>query len=56
MAKQESVNDWMELAKAYDKAEKETVQPYFFVSIEDTDTKERLYSYDLPRDMFWKYQ
>ncbi len=55
-SKQESVSDWMELAKAYSKAEKETVQPYFFVSIEDTDTKERLYSYDLPRDMFWKYQ
>ena len=55
-SKQESVSDWMELAKAYSKAEKETVQPYFFVSIEDTDTKERLYSYDLPREMFWKYQ
>lgn len=55
-SKQESVSDWMSLAKAYAKAEKESVQPYFFVSIEDMDTKERLYSYDLPRAMFWKYQ
>lgn len=41
-SKQESVSDWMSLAKAYAKAEKESVQPYFFVSIEDMDTKERL--------------
>ncbi len=55
-SKQESVSDWMKLAKAWDKAEKETVQPYFLVSIEDQTTKEKLYSYDLPRDMFWRYQ
>ena len=55
MSKQESVSDWMALAKAYDKAEKETVQPYVIVSIEDRTTNEVLYRYDLPRDMFWKY-
>ncbi len=43
------------MAKAYDKAEKETVQPYVIVSIEDRTTNEVLYRYDLPRDMFWKY-
>lgn len=55
-SKQESVNDWMELAKAYDKAENETVQPYVFVTLEDSVTKEKLFRYDLPRDMFWKYE
>ena len=43
------------MAKAYDKAEKETVQPYVIVGIEDRTTNEVLYKYDLPRDMFWKY-
>ncbi len=56
MSKQESVSDWMELAKAYDKAEKETVEPYVFVSIEDKTTNEKLHKYDLPREMFWKYE
>lgn len=56
MSKQESVGDWMELAKAFDKAEKETVQPYVVVLLEDQATKEKLYQYDLPREMFWKYQ
>lgn len=55
-SKQESVSDWMELAKAFDKAEKETIQPYVVVDIEDTTTKDLLYRYDLPRDMFWKYE
>lgn len=33
-AKQESVSDWMALAKAYDKAEKEQqVTPYVIVSL-----------------------
>lgn len=45
----------MELAKAYDKAEKETVEPYVVVLIEDRTTNELLYKYDVPRDMFWKY-
>ena len=53
-SKQESVGDWMELAKAYAKAEKEIgTEPWVIVSIEDSKTKEKLYSYDLPRDMFW---
>lgn len=56
MSKQESVSDWMELAKLHAKAEKETVQPYVFVSLEDTVTKEKLHSYDIPREMFWKYE
>lgn len=46
----------MELAKAYDKAEKETVEPYVFVTLEDSVTKEKLFRYDIPRDMFWKYE
>lgn len=54
-SKQESVSDWMVLAKAFDKAEKETVRPYVIVSIEDKTTSEVLYKYDLPRDMFWRY-
>jgi len=34
MSKQESVNDWMALAKAYDKAEREQgVTPYVIVSL-----------------------
>ena len=45
----------MELAKAYDRAEKETVEPYVIVLIEDRTTNELLYKYDVPRDMFWKY-
>lgn len=45
MSKQESVS----------KAEKETIQPYVIVSIEDRTTNEVLYRYDLPRDMFWRY-
>lgn len=56
MGKQESVSDWMELAKAYDKAERETVKPFVIVSLEDQSTKEKLYKYDLPREMFWRYQ
>lgn len=56
MSKQESVSDWMELAKAYDKAEKETIQPYVIVSIEDQTTKEKLHKYDIPREMFWRYE
>ncbi|MBR6931122.1 MAG: hypothetical protein IKH61_12990 [Bacteroidales bacterium] len=55
MSKQESVSDWMGLAKAFDKAEKETVQPYVFVSIEDSEAQEKLYHYDIPREMFWRY-
>ena len=55
MSKQESVSDWMELAKAFDKAEKETVEHYFIVRIEDRTTGELLYKYDVPRALFWKY-
>jgi len=45
----------MELAKAFDKAERETVQPYVIVSIEDSTTEEVLYQYDIPRYMLFKY-
>lgn len=55
-AKQESVSDWMALAKAYDKAEKEQqVTPYVIVSLRNKRTDEELYRYDIPREMFWRY-
>ena len=55
-AKQESVSDWMELAKAYDKAEREQeVTPYVIVSLRNKKTGVELYRYDIPREMFWKY-
>ena len=55
-ARQESVNDWMALAKAYDKAEKEQqVTPYVIVSLRNRRTDEELYRYDLPREMFWRW-
>lgn len=55
-SKQESVSDWMELARIYDKAEKEQkVVPYMVVVLRNKRTNEILYRYDLPRDMFWKY-
>lgn len=55
-AKQESVSDWMALAKAYDKAEKEQgVTPYIIVSLRNRRTDEELYRYDLPRELYWRY-
>ena len=55
-ARQESVSDWMALAKAYDKAEKEQeVTPYVVVSLRNRRTNEELYRYDLPREMFWRW-
>ena len=55
-AKQESISDWMALAKAYDKAEKEQgVIPYVVVSLRNKRTDEELYRYDLPREMFWRW-
>ena len=43
-ARQESVSDWMALAKAYDKAEKEQeVTPYVVVSLRNRRTNEELY-------------
>lgn len=48
-------SDWMEMAKYHAKAEKETVEPYVIVTIEDRTTKEQLYQYDVPRAMFWRY-
>ena len=55
-ARQESVSDWMALAKAYDKAEKEQeVTPYVVVSLRNGRTNEELYRYDLPREMFWRW-
>ncbi len=56
MSKQESVSDWMELAKAYDKAEREQdVQPYVKVNLCNKRTNEVLYRYDLPRESFWRW-
>lgn len=55
-SKQESVSDWMALAKAYDKAEREQgVEPYVIVSLQNKRTGEELYRYDLPRAMFWRW-
>ena len=55
-AKQESVSDWMALAKAYDKTEKEQgVTPYIVVSLRNRRTDEELYRYDLPRELYWRY-
>ena len=55
-ARQESVSDWMALAKDYDKAEKEQeVTPYVVVSLRNRRTNEELYRYDLPREMFWRW-
>ena len=55
-ARQESVSDWMALAKAYDKEEKEQeVTPYVVVSLRNRRTNEELYRYDLPREMFWRW-
>ena len=54
-SKQESVSDWMALAKAYDKAEREqNVNPYVIVTICNKRTGEELYRYDIPREMFWR--
>lgn len=54
--RQESVSDWMALAKAYDKAEKEQeVTPYVVVSLRNRRTNEELYWYDLQREMFWRW-
>lgn len=55
-SKQESVSDWMALAKAYDKAEREQgVEPYVIVSLRNKRTDAELYRYDLPRAMFWRW-
>ena len=54
MSKQESVSDWFYLAKAYDKAEKETVVPYVFISIEDRTTREVMKTFDVSRKAYEK--
>ena len=55
-SKQESVSDWMALAKAYDKAEREQdVEPYVIVSLRNKRTDEELYRYDIPRALFWRW-
>ena len=55
-SKQESVSDWMALAKAYDKAEREQgVKPYVIVSLKNKRTGEELYRYDIPRATFWRW-
>lgn len=53
---QERIDDFIQLAKDYAKAEKELgVQHWVFISIERADGNcnyERLFSYDLPREVF----
>ncbi len=53
---QERIDDFIQLAKDYAKAEKELeVQHWVFISIERTDGRcnyERLFSYDLPREVY----
>ena len=52
---QERIDDFMQIAKDYAKAEKELeVQRWVFISIEQTDgmNSERLFSYDLPREVY----
>ena len=57
MAKQESVAGWHELAKAYARAERELeIKPYFRVEFRKKKTQELVFSYDLPRDMYWEKQ
>lgn len=53
---QEPIDDCIEIAKAYAKAEKDLgVQKWVFISIERTDGRcnyERLFYYDLPREVY----
>ena len=53
---QESIDNFIQIAKDYAKAEKELdVQRWVFISIERTDesgTNIRLFSYDLPREVY----
>lgn len=53
---QERIDDFMQMAKDYAKAEKELeVQHWVFISIERTDGRcnyERLFCYDLPREVY----
>ena len=53
---QERIDDFMQLAKDYAKAEKELeVQHWVFISIERTDGRcnyEHLFCYDLPREVY----
>lgn len=53
---QERIDDFIQLAKDYAKAERELgVQHWVFISIEHTDGNgnyERLFSYDLPREVY----
>lgn len=53
---QEPIDDFIEIAKAYAKAEKDLgVQKWVFISIERTDGRcnfERLFCYDLPREVY----
>ena len=57
---QESIDDFMQLAKYYAKAEKELgVQHWVYITIERTDGRcnyERLFSYDLPREVYERRQ
>ena len=53
---QEPIDDFIEIARAYAKAEKDLgVQKWVFISIERTDGRcnyERLFCYDLPREVY----
>lgn len=54
-SQQEKVSEWMTLAKAYEKAEKEMgVIPYVIVSLRNRRTDKELFQYNLPRDVFWR--
>lgn len=59
MGKQESMDDWFELAKYYAKAERElNIERWVFISIEYKDERKlgpvKLFSYNLPREVYEK--
>ena len=55
-AKQESVSNWQDLAKAYDKADKEIgIIQYVKISLCNKRTRQVLYQYDIPRNMFFRW-
>ena len=57
MGKQESIDDWFQIAKEYAKAEKELkIERWVYISIEYKDKGKlepvRLFSYNLPREVY----
>lgn len=54
--KQESMDGWQDMARAYAKAEKELEIKHFFrVEFRKMPARELVWSYDLPRELFWKW-